>query len=138
MEFENDLKLGEEKLNILNQEKVDLNIRNKKRNTEVEYLSNRIQSQDKLIKVCKDQEAIINKLEDLFAQTKISIDNKWRKEVNDLVEQTRGHRQRYPNGYHYPYPLMQPQPMLLAPQAALMAPTQADNSTKKKPSITLL
>merc|ERR1719402_1108863 len=72
--------------------------------TELNNLSKRLKDQRKLEDLCREQEKIISKLEDLFSKTRINIDSRWKDDVDRMIDMTRT-RQRYnPDLYHIPIP----------------------------------
>ena len=54
--------------------------------------------------ICKEQESIIQKLEDLFMQTKVTIDTQWRHDMNELMEEARHRKMQHHLGPMMGYP----------------------------------
>jgi len=70
----------------------------------VKNLAERLKDQKKLEDLCREQEKIISKLEDLFSKTRINIDSRWKDDVDRMIDMTRT-RQRYnPELYDLPFP----------------------------------
>ena len=116
-----------------------------RQSSQIDDLTAKLTSQRKLVNLCKDQEKIIVRLEDLFSKTRIDLDKsklfvlvyrlrtvtivvpfcvrrgltnfilEWKKEMEQMLEQTKN-RPRYNELPRYPQ-LMPP------PQQAITAPT---------------
>jgi len=63
-----------------------------------------LKDQKKLEDLCKEQEKIISKLEDLFSKTRINIDSRWKDDVDRMITMTRTRERYNPDLYHIPIP----------------------------------
>jgi len=100
-----------------------------KQESAIEGLSKKLKDQKKLEDLCREQEKIISKLEDLFSKTKISIDNRWRNEMEEMISMTRN-RQRYDPqsfmGPHYANYYSNPMPSVPASNTNIFEDYEAE------------
>ncbi|CAG5082961.1 Oidioi.mRNA.OKI2018_I69.PAR.g10245.t1.cds [Oikopleura dioica] len=78
--------------------------------TELVYLPEKVtrnkhellKDQKKLEDLCKEQERIISKLEELFAKTRVNVDTRWKDDVDRLMHATKTREKYTPGNYALP------------------------------------
>jgi len=107
--FENDMMASTSKKSAAEEQMKKYIEQAQRQSNQIEDLSGKVNSiqqlkdQRKLEDLCKEQEKIISKLEDLFSKTRISIDNRWKGEMDQMITMTRN-RPRYDEQMFLRYP----------------------------------
>lgn len=69
---------------------------------ELNRMSRRLKDQKKLEDLCREQERIISKLEELFAKTRVNVDSRWKDDVDRLMHATKTREKYTPGNYGPP------------------------------------
>lgn len=101
--FENDMMASTSKKSAAEEQMKKYIEQAQRQSDQIEDLSGKLKDQRKLEDLCKEQEKIISKLEDLFSKTRISIDNRWKGEMDQMITMTRN-RPRYDEQMFLRYP----------------------------------
>jgi hypothetical protein len=101
--FENDMIASTTKKSAAEEQMKKYIQQAQRQSDQIDNLSGKVNSIQQHQTLCKEQEKIISKLEDLFSKTRISIDNRWKGEMDHMITMTRN-RPRYDEQMFFRYP----------------------------------